>query len=227
MKDFSECMIYEDKHLIVCHKPSGIPVQSAGVGTLDLECACLNYLHGKTANGAGQPYVGVVQRLDQPVEGLVVLAKTKKAAGELGKQVQDGRMKKIYLAVADGNVEPTEGMLQDWLIKDSKKRMAKVVPQGMKGSKEARLRYRVLEYQDGKSLLEIQLFTGRYHQIRAQFSHRGFPLVGDSKYHPQGRSQAGGIALCAYRLCLIHPASGKEMSWEIRPEGEIFQGWQV
>lgn len=227
MKDFSECIVYEDKHLIVCQKPAGVPVQSAGVGVLDLECACLNYLHEKQTNKAQTPYVGVVQRLDQPVEGLVVLAKNKKAAGELGKQVQDKRMKKFYLAVTDGEMKPSEGLLQDWLIKDSKNRMAKVVPEGTKGSKEARLRYRVLKCQDGKSLLEIQLFTGRYHQIRAQLAHRGFPLAGDGKYHPDGRSQADGIGLCAYRLCLFHPVSQKEMGWEIQPKGEIFQGWQV
>lgn len=227
MKDFAECIIYEDKHLIVCQKPPGVPVQSAGVGTLDLECACLNYLSRKNTTGTGQPYVGVVQRLDQPVEGLVVLAKTKKAAGDLGRQVQDGSMKKVYLAIADANVKPPEGELRDWLIKDSRTKMGKVVPEGTKGSKEARLFYRVLEYRDGKSLLEIRLFTGRYHQIRVQFSHRGFWLAGDSKYNPQGHSQAGGIGLCAYRLRLTHPVSGKEMSWEIRPQGEIFQGWKV
>lgn len=226
MRDFAECIIYEDKHLIVCHKLPGVPVQSAGVGTLDLECACLNYLSRKSAAQA-LPYVGVVQRLDQPVEGLVVLAKTKKAARELGRQVQDGRMEKVYLALADGKMEPQVGELRDCLIKDSRARMGKVVPNGTKGGKEARLSYRVLEYRDGKSLLEIRLFTGRFHQIRVQLGHRGFPLTGDRKYNPQECNQAGGIGLCAYRLRLIHPISKKEMRWEIRPKGEIFQGWQV
>ena len=227
MKDFAEYIIYEEKHLIICHKPSGVPVQSAGVGVLDLECACLNYLQQKNKKNNRQPYVGIVQRLDQPVEGLVVLAKTKQAAGELGRQVQDGRMEKTYLAVVDGEIEDSQGELCDWLLKDSKMRMAKVVPPGTKGSKEAKLCYRVLQRREGKSLLEIRLLTGRYHQIRAQLSHFGFPLAGDTKYNPQGHSQTGGLGLCACRLYLSHPVSGEKMGWEIWPDGEVFRNWQV
>lgn len=214
MKDLRECIVYEDDHLIVCHKPPGIPVQSADVRVMDLECACLEYLH--------QTYIGIVQRLDQPVEGLLVLAKTKKAAGELSRQVQDGRMKKIYLAVVDGSVEPSEGMMQDHLVKDSRNRISRVVPQKTKDSREARLHYRVLDRQDGKSLLEIQLYTGRFHQIRVQLSSRGYPLIGDRKYHPQGNAQTGSLALCAYKLSLIHPVSRQEMCWEIQPRGSAF-----
>ena len=219
MKDFRECIIYEDGHLIVCHKPPGVPVQSAGVGVMDLECACLGYL--------GQTYIGIVQRLDQPVEGLVVLAKTRKAAGELGRQAQDGRMEKIYLAVAEGSVEPSEGVMEDWLIKDSRQRMAKVVPPGTKDAKKARSYYKVMSSRDGKSLLEIRLCTGRFHQIRVQMSSRGYPLTGDRKYNPRGKEQPGDLGLCAYRLRLVHPATKKEMSWEIRPEGRGFRDLQV
>lgn len=214
MRDFRECIVYEDAHLIVCHKPPGIPVQSAGVRVMDLECACLEYLH--------QTYIGIVQRLDQPVEGLLVLAKTKKAAGELGRQVQDGRMEKSYLAIVDGSVDPSEGMMQDHLIKDSRDRVGRVVPQDTKGAREAILHYKVLRYQDGKSLLKIRLRTGRFHQIRVQLSSRGYPLIGDRKYHPQGDTQTGGLALCAYQLGLIHPASKQAMHWEIQPKGEAF-----
>lgn len=219
MKDFRECIVYEDEHLVVCHKPPGVPVQSAGVGVMDLECACLGYLR--------QTYIGIVQRLDQPVEGLLVLAKDRKAAGELGRQVQDGRMGKTYLAVVEGRMGPSEGMLQDWLVKDSRQRMAKVVPKKIKDAKEARLYYKVLECREEKSLLEIRLFTGRFHQIRVQLSSRGYPLVGDRKYNIHGKGQAGSLGLCAYRLSLIHPVSGKEMSWEIRPKGGVFQDMQV
>lgn len=217
MDDFKKCILYEDKHLIICHKLAGIPVQSAGVGTLDLECACLNYL-----SGSGGEYLGIVHRLDQPVEGLLAMAKSKKAAKELSRQAQDGRMGKEYLAVVEGEMEPEEGLLLDWLIKDSKDRKGRVVPQGTKGAKEARLRYRVLRRRQGESLLEIQLETGRFHQIRVQFSHRGHPLTGDRKYNAKSGGAGQGIGLCAHRLSLIHPASGKEMSWEIRPKGQEF-----
>lgn len=219
MKDLKECIIYEDAHMIVCHKPSGVPVQSAGVGTMDLECACLNYLQ--------TTYIGIVQRLDQPVEGLMVLAKTRKAAGELNRQVQDGRMEKRYLALVDGHLEPSEGVFQDQMVKDGRSRMGRVVPPHTKGAKEARLRYRVLAERGGQSLLEIHLLTGRFHQIRVQLSSRGYPLVGDRKYGYQGEQKAAGLALCAYRLRLFHPDSQKEMCWEIRPRGEIFPDLQV
>lgn len=219
MKDLRECIVYEDAHLIVCHKPPGVPVQSAGVGVMDLECACLAYLH--------QTYIGIVQRLDQPVEGLLVLAKTRRAAAELNRQVQDGRMEKTYLAVVEGSVEPSEGVLQDWLVKDSRQRMGRVVPQKTKDAKEARLHYKVLKSHMGKSLLEVRLSTGRFHQIRVQLSSRGYPLVGDRKYNPRGKEQAGSLGLCAYRLRLLHPASGEKMSWEIRPKGGVFQDMHV
>ncbi len=227
MKDFKECILYEDKHFIVCHKPPGIPVQSAGVGVLDLECACLNYLNGKENGQARQPYVGIVHRLDQPVEGLLVMAKSKRAAKSLSAQVQDGKMGKEYLAVVQGKMEPAEGMLEDWLLKDNKKRMARVVPAGTKGAKEARLHYRVVESKGESSLVEIHLVTGRFHQIRVQFSHRGHPLAGDRKYNSQGSDSSEGIGLCAHRLSLIHPASNKGMSWEIWPEGRAFLGWHA
>lgn len=219
MKDFKECIIYEDAHMIVCHKPPGVPVQSAGVGTMDLECACLNYLQ--------KTYIGIVQRLDQPVEGLMVLAKTRKAAGELSRQVQDGRMEKRYLALVQGHLEPSEGLLQDQMVKDGRSRMGRIVPPHTKGAKEARLRYQVLAESGGQSLLEIRLLTGRFHQIRVQLSSRGCPLVGDRKYGYQGGVKAAGLALCAYRLRLFHPVSGKEMRWEIQPGGDVFPDLQV
>lgn len=219
MEMFRESIVYEDGQILICHKPPGVPVQSARVGVMDLECACRNYL--RTA------HIGIVQRLDQPVEGLVVLAKTKKAAGELGRQVQDGRMEKTYLAVAHGAVEPPEGMFTDWLVRDGQKRMAAVVPPGAKNAKEARLRYQVVERRGGMSLLKIRLLTGRFHQIRVQFASRGCPLVGDRKYGPQYGGGEKELGLCAYRLGLIHPVSGKEMYWEIRPKGSAFRGYEV
>lgn len=224
MDNFEKYILYEDKHLLIYHKLAGIPVQSAGVGALDLECACLNYFHKSGKDSAKQPYVGIVHRLDQPVEGILAIAKTKRAAKELSKQAQDGRMGKEYLALVEGEMEPAEGMLQDWLIKDSKSRMGRAVPEGTAGAKEARLLYRTLQRQETQSLLEIRLLTGRFHQIRVQLSHRGHPLVGDRKYNANAKAGAssGGIGLCAHRLRLLHPVSKEEMTWEIQPEGRAF-----
>lgn len=222
--NFEKNILYEDKHLLIYHKLPGIPVQSAGVGALDLECACLNYFHKSGKDPAKQPYVGIVHRLDQPVEGLLAIAKTRKAAKELSKQAQDGTMGKEYLALVEGEMEPAEGMLEDWLIKDSKSRMGRAVPEGTSGAKKARLLYRTLRRREAQSLLEIRLLTGRFHQIRVQLSYRGHPLVGDRKYN--SNAQAGGasegIGLCAHRLRLLHPISREEMTWEIWPEGRAF-----
>ena len=111
MRDFRECILYEDKHLIVCYKPPGFPVQSAGTGAMDIEFACMNYLH--RGNPHIQPFVGIVQRLDQPAEGLMVLAKNRKITGDLEGQVRNKKMEKVYLAVAEGKVEPLENDLED------------------------------------------------------------------------------------------------------------------
>lgn len=225
MRDFRECILYEDKQLIVCHKPPGFPVQSAGTGSMDMEYACLNYLHSK--NPDIQPFVGIVQRLDQPAEGLMVLAKSRKTAGKLGQQAQDGRMEKIYLAMAEGKVHPLENDLEDWIVKDSRLRMGKVVSPDVKGAKKARLHYRVLEQREDKSLLEIHLTTGRYHQIRVQMSSRGWPLAGDAKYRKKDACPKGDLGLCAYRLRLSHPVTKEAMHWQISPQGNAFMGWNV
>ena len=225
MRDFRECILYEDKHLIVCYKPPGFPVQSAGTGAMDIEFACMNYLH--RGNPQIQPFVGIVQRLDQPAEGLMVLAKNRKITGDLEGQVRNKKMEKIYLAVAEGRVEPLENDLEDWLVKDSKLRMGKVTSSSVKGAKRACLHYQVLGQRDNRSLLEIHLSTGRYHQIRVQLSHRGWPLAGDSKYGREDNYTKGDLGLCAYRLRLFHPVTKKEMHWKIRPQGDAFAGWDV
>ena len=136
-------------------------------------------------------------------------------------------MEKVYLAVAEGKVEPLENDLEDWLVKDSKLRMGKVMSSSVKGAKRACLHYQVLGQRDNRSLLEIHLSTGRYHQIRVQLSHKGWPLAGDSKYGRKDNYRKGDLGLCAYRLRLFHPVTKKEMHWEIRPQGDAFAGWNV
>lgn len=146
------------------------------------------YLAEKGAKG-GVPYVGVVHRLDQPVEGVIVFAKNQKSAAGLSAQAADGRMEKVYQAVVLGNPGP-EGHLTDWLLKDGRTNTSRVVEPGTKGAKKAELSYRTLAEKDGKTLVEIRLHTGRHHQIRVQFAKMGTPLWGDRKYGPAAPATA-------------------------------------
>lgn len=247
-------ILYEDRDIIVCHKPAGIAVQSAGVGSMDMVSELKRYLK----QSMKEPYLGVVHRLDQPVEGVIVFAKTQKAAAELSKQAaapgdmtqageaSDKVMKKIYYAEVYGHLPETSGELLNDLVKDEKTNtsyvvsmpdigervLAEPVPDSRngKGRKEKKkevpkrsyLTYKVLERRDETDLLEIRLFTGRHHQIRAQFSHAGYPLVGDAKY-ASGESvkynlkkNIRTVSLKAVRLEFTHPGSGKRMVFSIQ-----------
>lgn len=227
-----DCIIYEDKEVLVCHKPAGIAVQNAKIGTMDLESGLKNYLAVKTKE---MPYLGVVHRLDQPVEGLVVFAKTPRAARELSRQVSGTGMDKYYLAVTTGTPPERSGILEHYLKKDGRSNSSAVVSGEIPGAKRARLSYKVLkEFQMEEfgaekcmlmcTLMEIHLETGRHHQIRVQMSAAGMPLLGDRKYHP---SEAAGrfpaLGLCSYKLSFTHPATKKKMCFECRPEGAAFE----
>lgn len=181
-------ILFEDRELLVCRKPAGLPVQSASFGTKDMVSMLRTYLAEKGAKG-GVPYVGVVHRLDQPVEGVIVFAKNQKSAAGLSAQAADGRMEKVYQAVVLGNPGP-EGHLTDWLLKDGRTNTSRVVEPGTKGAKKAELSYRTLAEKDGKTLVEIRLHTGRHHQIRVQFAKMGTPLWGDRKYGPAAPAAA-------------------------------------
>lgn len=216
-------VIYEDAQILVCKKPAGLAVQNASFGKKDLESMVKNKLAQE--RGKANPYLGIVHRLDQPVQGLVVFAKEAKAAASLSAQLQDGRMKKFYLAVTDGIPSSKEGELVSYLKKDGKRNMSEVVGSEVPGAKRASLYYRVLEERGEQALLEIELHTGRHHQIRVQLAEMGTPLAGDTKYNPRTEMRFG-IGLCAYRLELIHPKSGKKMEFTCRPEGEAFAGME-
>lgn len=212
-------ILYEDRDLIVVEKPSGIPVETRRIGTPDMTSLLKNHL---SANGPGSvPYLGIVHRLDQPVQGVMVFAKNSKAAGALCRQIIDGTMEKIYLAVTTG-VVPEHASLTDYLLKDGRTNTSRIVPEGTKDAKPARLDYEPLAVLESEqlSLVKIHLFTGRHHQIRVQMAGAGFPLYGDQKYNPlpAGRS----VALCACRLTFLHPATEKKCSFFCRPSGDIF-----
>ena len=181
-------ILFEDKEIIVCRKPAGIAVQNARIGAMDLESSLKNYLAMQAGGGRRIPYLAVIHRLDQPVEGILVFGKTPEAAKSLSAQITAGKMEKIYLAVTYGQQAETgkkETVLEDYLKKDGKSNTSSVVNANTPGAKKARLSYEVLgeavDEISGKKkwLLRIHLDTGRHHQIRVQMAHAGMPLAGD------------------------------------------------
>lgn len=216
-------IVYEDKDILVCFKPAGIPTQTASLAAEDMVSLLKKHLAkaGKEKN----PYLGLIHRLDQPVSGLLVFAKNKQAAGNLSKQFVDGAANKDYIALACGMLEKKEGKLEHDLIKDSVSKQAKVVISGTdQAAKKAVLEYRVEKEEKNASIVKVKLHTGRFHQIRAQFSTIGNPLLGDRKYGSKesiALSQNLGIsqiALCAYKLKIKHPTTGKQMEFMVSNE---------
>ena len=203
-------IIYEDNHLLVVEKPINIPVCEDSSNDIDLLNVLKNYLKEKYQK-PGNVYLGLVHRLDRPVGGVIVFAKTSKAASRLSKQVAEHKLEKIYLAVVEGKV-PEKGDFFDYLVKDSKKNQSYVTDK--EHGKEARLSYQRIAIKNNFSLVEISLKTGRSHQIRVQFSSRGFPLVGDAKYnsHHDGKTN---VALFAKKLSFYHPVTKEKLSFEL------------
>lgn len=216
-------ILYEDGQLLVCRKPAGVPVQSGKVGQKDMVSILRNYRNGKE----GDTYIGLVHRLDQPVQGVMVFAKTKMAAAELSRQITDGRMKKQYLAVTCGKPMKKQGALVDYLLKDGRTNTSSIVPEGTKGAKRAELRYRIIAETPGYALAEIDLLTGRHHQIRVQMAGAGMPLAGDRKYNLSDAGQTEKyVTLAAHRLSFEHPVLKKEICFEGKPEGVIFKKFE-
>lgn len=216
-------ILYEDGQLLVCRKPAGVPVQSGKVGQKDMVSILRNYRNGKE----GDTYIGLVHRLDQPVQGVMVFAKTKMAAAGLSRQITDGRMKKQYLAVTCGKPMKKQGALVDYLLKDGRTNTSSIVPEGTKGAKRAELRYRIIAETPGYALAEIDLLTGRHHQIRVQMAGAGMPLAGDRKYNLSDAGQTEKyVALAAHRLSFEHPVLKKEICFEGKPEGAIFKKFE-
>lgn len=200
-------VIYEDNHLLVVEKPINIPVQADDSGDLDFLTILKNYLKEKY-DKPGNVYLGLVHRLDRPVGGVMVFAKTSKAAKRLSKQIQKNEMKKIYYAIIEGKVQDS-GSFIDKLEKDHKTNMTFVSENG----KEAELSYTLSGFINGLSLVRIKLKTGRSHQIRVQFSSRKMPLYGDQRYNK--KAEKAQIALFAKSLDLKHPVTKEIMHFEL------------
>lgn len=213
-------IVYEDNVLLIVHKPAGIATQTARLGQADVVSELKNYRKNKGED----TYIGVIHRLDQPVEGLLVFAKNQSAAERLSLQLQDGTLKKSYLALVQGELEKdTGGELTDFLLKDNRTNLSRVVTEGIRGAKRAGLCWKCVETYAGKgySMVEVELYTGRHHQIRVQLSNAGMPLLGDMKYGTDASkalSRQLGItntALLAHKLALLHPKTGKYLEYRI------------
>lgn len=210
-------ILYEDNHIIVVEKKPNIPSQSDKTGDIDMLTLVKDYIKEKYKK-PGNVYLGLVHRLDRPVGGIMIFAKTSKAASRLSNQVREKIFKKKYLAVVDGKFEKNQGTLEDYLYKDERHNMSKVVKKEKKNSKLAKLDYKVLKYNQVKelSLVEINLHTGRHHQIRVQLSNFGHSIFGDQKYGTRGKGKQ--IALWAYELTIIHPVTKEELTFKDLPE---------
>lgn len=200
-------VLYEDNHLLALVKPAGL----ATMGLADDQPTLLTYARQyikEKYHKPGNVYLGVISRLDAPVTGVVVFARTSKAARRLTEQFRTRTVEKSYWAVVEGLLRPETGSYVDWLGEDERHRRMHIVGRTMPGAKEARLSYRWLKTLPEASLVEIALETGRKHQIRLQLAHHGHPIVGDRKYGSQRKFPAG-IALHARRLVVAHPVSEK------------------
>ncbi len=200
-------ILYEDNHLLVVSKPINVPVQSDISGDEDLLSILKKYLKDKY-NKPGNVYLGLVHRLDRPVGGLMVFAKTSKAASRLSKEIRDKMFNKVYYAVVLGNIKNSD-IFVDKLYKDRVRNISYVSDKGL----VSKLSYEKIGYKDGFSLVRINLETGRSHQIRVQFSSRGFPLYGDQKYNK--KAVKAPIALFAGKLEFVHPTTKEVMSFSL------------
>lgn len=210
-------VLFEDNHIIVVEKPVNIPSQGDKTGDIDILTIIKKYLIEKY-NKPGDAYLGLVHRLDRPVGGVMIFAKTSKAAARLSEEVRLREIKKSYLVVVDGKMEKDEDTLEDYLLKNEKNNMSKVVSKETKNSKYANLDYKVLKYDEdiNLSVLKVDLHTGRHHQIRVQLSSRNHSIYGDQKYGQRGRGKQ--IALWAYKLTIKHPIKKYELTFKVLPE---------
>lgn len=219
-------VIYEDNHIIVVEKQPNIPSQADKTEDIDMLTIIKEYIKEKY-NKPGNVYLGLVHRLDRPVGGVMVFAKTSKAASRLSDQVREKIFKKKYLAVVDGRFEQSKGILEDYLYKDERNNISKVVKPEKKGAKYAKLDYEVLGYKPDKdlSLVKVNLHTGRHHQIRLQMANFGHSIFGDQKYGTRGKGKQ--IALWAYNLEFEHPITKEKMQFSVYPENNGTWKWNI
>ncbi|SFR62069.1 RluA family pseudouridine synthase [Anaeromicropila populeti] len=227
-------IIFEDADIIVCEKPAGVPTESKNLYTKDMVSILKNYLkENQPLKNDIEPYLGLIHRLDQPVGGVMVFAKTPASAKDLSRQVQEKTIKKYYYAVITEDLSPLLGkpasLLTDYLVQDKKTNTSFLTAQTDSKGKKSELLYRVLDvvtYQDTiLSLAEINLLTGRHHQIRVQMAHHHSGLYGDKKYNPlfQTAKENTQLGLFSFSLTLQHPKTKKILGYQIIPKLDLFE----
>lgn len=245
-------IVYEDKYILAVHKPAGIPSQTASISQSDVVSMTEDYLRGGVRTSK-RPFVGMINRLDQPVEGIILMARDAKSAAHLAEQLRVGRIEKRYYAGVlpgpdtDMTAESVRGcdgdspvILTDQIYHDKKLNYSSIVPPGHKEAKTAKLEYTLIKSCDADTgegsirvaLADIRLITGRHHQIRVQMSHAGLPLMGDRKYgteYVQNVSKllkVSEVALCAYQLSFTHPVTNDIIDLRVRPQGKWYSLFQ-
>lgn len=217
-------ILFEDEALIVCTKPHGVPTQSQKFGTSDMESMLKVYLTQQNRTSR-PPYLAVIHRLDQPVSGILVFAKTPKAARHLNIQLQNGGFTKHYRALVDGAPANPKGVLKDYLVRDGRTNTSRICTKETPQAKAASLDYTVIHSGNktgffpschpGQTELEVHLHTGRHHQIRVQLAHMGCPIAGDTKYNSAAKPGWQELKLCAFLLEFTHPVTGKSLSFRL------------
>ncbi len=209
-------IIYEDNHIIVVIKPQNISVQADSSKDIDMLTIIKDYIKQRDKK-PGNVFLGLVHRLDRPTGGVMVFAKTSKAASRLSAQLKNKQLRKKYFCVVNGRTQLVENRLVTYLKKDEKTNTVKIAPQLEEGSKEAVLEYKVLETKNKLSLIDVNLITGRSHQIRVQMSGQlNTPIYGDFKYGD--KLHGGDLALWSYELTFIHPTTKENMKFKVAPD---------
>ena len=213
-------VLHEDNQVIVVIKPQNVPSQADISGDEDMLSKVKKYVKEKY-NKEGEAYIGLVHRLDRPTGGVMVFARTSKSASRINKKIKNNEMNKTYYAVTTKTPQLRQGVLINYLKKDEKNNIVKIVPQLEQGAKRAELRYKVLQTEDEYSLLEVKLVTGRAHQIRVQFAGINCPLYGDNKYGKDKVKMSQNLGLWAGRLEFIHPTTKQKMTFAAPPENKL------
>src|SRR5699024_2024778 len=219
-------ILYEDNHLLVVEKPVNITVQGDKSGDQDLLTILKQDIKVRF-NKPGNVYLGLVHRLDRPVGGVMVFAKTSKAGSRLSDVIRRNRLDRTYVAVTEGQVKQKKGTLTNYLAKDKQKNIVRVVPASHKAGKKAVLDYEVIASKNGFSLLKVRLHTGRSHQIRVQLAHAGMPIYGDQKY-AKGTPGGQQISLWAHELTFPHPTKKDENTYtSFPPDAFPWNMWEL
>ncbi len=216
-------VVYEDNHIIIVYKESGEIVQGDKTGDTPLSETVKQYIKEKY-NKPGNVFLGVVHRLDRPVSGLVVFARTSKALPRMNKMFSNGEVHKTYWAITQSMPKESEATLTNWIVRNEKQNKSYAYDREVPNSKKAILKYRVIGQSDRYTLVEVQLMTGRHHQIRCQLSHIGCPIKGDLKYGAKRSNPDGSISLLSHHVEFVHPVSQELISLDSPlPEDKLWQ----